>query len=106
MGQGIDIIPSDEVSSSHKVCDYLEVEGGFIEAGGGRFYLADYCGLGHLCDEIYMSDLDLAEECNKHCFFVEFDDGEVVYSELHTKDEEAFKSELRKRINTHLATSG
>ena len=110
MGQGLDIIPSDEVSASHKVCDYLEVEGGFIWQGNSTFYLADYCGLGHLCDEIgdCMSDLELAEECNKHCFFVEFVefDGEVVYHELHTKDEEAFKSELRKRINTHLATSG
>ena len=78
MGQGIDNIPSDEVSSSHKVCDYLEVEGGFIWQGNSTFYLADYCGLGHLCDEIYMSDLDLAEECNKHCFFVEFDDGAAL----------------------------
>ena len=108
MGQGIDNIPSDEVSSSHKVCDYLEPEG-FIETGGeDTFYLADYCGLGHLCDEIgdCISDFELAEECNNHCFFVEFDDGEVVYSELHTKDEEAFKNELRKRINMHLAASG
>ena len=108
MGQGLDIIPSDEISSSHKVSDYLEIEGGFIKAGGDTFYLAHYCGLGHLCDEIgdCMSDLELAEECNKHCFFVEFDDGDVVYLELHTKDEEAFKSELRKQINTHLAASG
>ena len=107
MGQGIDIIPSNEVSSSHKVCDYLEGEG-FIKAGGDTFYLADYCGLGHLCDEIgdRMSDHELAEECNNHCFFVEVDDGDVVYLEVHTKDEEALKSELRKRINTHLAALG
>ena len=110
MDQGIDIIPSDEVSSSHKVCDYLEPEG-FIETGGGdTFYLADYCGLGHLCDEIgdCMSDFELALECNNYCFFVEFVeyDGDVVRLELHTKDEEAFKSELRKQINMHLAASG
>ena len=106
MGHEIDIIPSDEVSSSHKVCDYLEPEGFIETVGGDTFYLADYCGLGHLCDEIgdCMSDWELALECN-HCFFVEFDDGDVVYRELHTKDQEAFKSELRERINTHLAAS-
>jgi hypothetical protein len=106
MEKGIDNVPSNEVSSSHKVCDYLEDEG-FIKPGGVTFYLADYCGLEHLCDELgdYMSDFELAAECNKHCFFVEFDDGDVVYRELHTKDSEAFKSELRHRITQALQSS-
>lgn len=50
-----------------------------------------------------MSDHELAEECNKHCFFVEFDDGDVVYLELHTRNNEAFKSELRHRITQTIA---
>ena len=104
MEKGLDIIPSNEVSSSHKVCDYLEDEG-FIKPGGVTFHLAEYCGLGHLCDELgdCMSDHELAEECNKHCFFVEFDDGDVVYRELHTRNNEAFKSELRHRITQTIA---
>ena len=32
MEKGLDIIPSNEVSSSRKVCDYLEDEG-FISCG-------------------------------------------------------------------------
>ena len=106
MEKGLDIIPSNEVSSSHKVCDYLEHEG-FIKPGGVTFYLAEHCRLGHLVDELgdYMSDYELAEECNDHCFFVEFDDGGVVYRELHTKDNEAFQSELRLRISQALKPS-
>lgn len=93
------IIPAKEVSSSRKVCDYLEDEG-FVKAGGLTFYLADYCGLGHLCDEIgdSMSDLELAEECSNHCFFTEFNLGNVVYYELHTHNPDAFKAELRSNI--------
>jgi hypothetical protein len=99
MSQGIDVIPSKDVSSSRKVCDYLEDEG-FVKAGGLTFYLADYCGLGHLCDDIgdCMSDLELAEECSNHCFFIEFNLGNVVYYELHTDNPDAFKAELRSHI--------
>ena len=95
-----EILSSDEVST--KRISFLDDQQDCTEIGS----LADYCGLGHLHDQLLdvITDHELIIEC-KHCFIVECDEGDYVIYELHSNNVAEFKKELTWRIKKHIANS-
>jgi hypothetical protein len=83
--------------SSRRICFVFEQEGVFFGLEG--LSLAEYCGLGHLHDLLLdqKSDMELVVDCD-HCYLVEHQDDDVLYYGLHSDNEDAFKSELQKKI--------
>jgi hypothetical protein len=67
--------------------------------------LVEYCGLGRLHDKLLdsITDMELIIEC-VNCYLVEHTAFEgAVFHALHSDDEQAFKSELRNKILSHVS---
>ena len=92
-----EIRDSEDVTTS-RICFIQETWDVF--EGLEDLTLSDYCGLGHLHDELldHVTDMDLVNEC-MNCYIVQYSEDEgVVYHALHSDDEKTFKAELRRKI--------